>query len=119
MKTTTTKTVTNLGDYAAARAAASENACEVRAAKRDATEKARRDAVWALVETKGDWRARIHAFVSADVYRHQSLSIREITEVIAFFTATEATFETVSHEGLFCGYVVKADGYRMGPAGDH
>lgn len=112
-------TTLNLGGYAAAQATASENASEARAAKRDAAEKARRDAVWALVAPKSDWRARIQAFVSADVYRHEGLTLREITDVIAFFTATEATFETVSHEGLFCGYVVKADGYRMGPAGDH
>lgn len=60
-----------------------------------------------LVADKNDWKAPIRAIVPA------SADICLIREAIIFYTATVPKFKVVND-----GYLVIADGYRAGPAGD-
>tara|TARA_Y100000310_G_scaffold106895_1_gene105346 strand:- start:822 stop:1103 length:282 start_codon:yes stop_codon:yes gene_type:complete len=65
-----------------------------------------------------DWKDPIRWSASESALRHIesafAVTLADMVEAIAFFTATRATVtwaDDVAH--------IEADGYRMGPAGDH
>lgn len=76
---------------------------------------------------KVSWRDRIAAVVTDAELAEAGVTIAEVREAVAFYTATEAS---VSRERIAktlpnkrgktkneLGYLVMADGYRAGPAG--
>jgi len=62
------------------------------------------------VSNKDDWKDRIYAVVPVE-------DVAVVAQAIIFFTATKPKFKGL---GLGCDSLeVTADGYRIGPAGDH
>lgn len=57
---------------------------------------------------KSDWKRKIDAFCRIE-------DAEKVIRAIAFFTATEAKITRMNDEWVR----VQADGYRLGPAGDH
>ncbi len=70
-----------------------------------------------LVENPCDWRAPIAKFVTIETLGHAGVTIEDVKEAVAFYTATEATVEFSPFAKAGAGYVVTAKGYRAGPAG--
>lgn len=70
-----------------------------------------------LVAPKGDWRAEITAFVTKEQLFAANVTVEDVAEAIAFFTATVAKTTHIEHEGRWLGTVFQAAGYRRGPAG--
>lgn len=76
---------------------------------------------------KVTWRDRIAAVVTDDMLVAHGLTISDVAAAIEFFTATKAEISRERIAGLSWvyflqetpGYLVTADGYRRGPAGDH
>lgn len=77
--------------------------------------KARLEAAFRLVSPE-DWRAPIKAFVTLETLNAANVTIEEVTEAVAYFTATVAKTKFLPY-GPFAGYGVTAKGYRAGPAG--
>ena len=73
-------------------------------------------AAFEKVADPNDWKGPIEAIIRGE-------EIPLVAAAIEFFTATPATVAVGNmnlSEGLgFIPYVVTADGYRAGPAGDH
>jgi hypothetical protein len=70
------------------------------------------------------WKDPISALVTKAELRAEGLSIQDVAEAVAFYTATEASVLPVTvgrrsgHEGTGGpGYLVTALGYHRGPAG--
>jgi hypothetical protein len=82
--------------------------------------KVRMEAAFALVSPEKfgakDWRCPIKAYVTYETLAAANVTIEEVKEAVAFFTATEATVKELPG-GPFAGYGVTAMGYRAGPAG--
>jgi hypothetical protein len=77
-------------------------------------------AAFALVAPKSHWKDAVYAVVSVSSMEASGLTIYDVTESIAFYTATEAKTQAITGEnGALWGYLVTAPGYRAGPAGDH
>jgi hypothetical protein len=85
-------------------------------------EKARHEAAWKLVcpTLRGaHWKDAVAAYVTIEqAVEAGGIEMYEIAAAVAFFTATEATIAPVDGIGGTVGYLVTADGYRRGPAGD-
>ena len=72
-----------------------------------------------LVSSRFDWKNEINTFVTMQHLRAEEVTIEQIVEAVAFFTATKATIRYADNRMAGEGYFVSADGYRLGPAGDH
>jgi hypothetical protein len=66
---------------------------------------------WNMVKPVGDWKGPIDKVIPGELSREEK---KKIENAIWYYTATEVWFEKVKG-----GTRVTADGYRMGPAGDH
>ncbi len=64
-----------------------------------------------MVQNRQDWKGPIDASIDADLCE---VSEEVISDAVVFFTAT---VPTITHENG--KLIVKAIGYRKGPAGDH
>ena len=72
------------------------------------------------------WKDPICSLLPQSELDSAGVTIEQVAEAIAFYTATEAGISAekigrvgaVDHHGA-PGYLVMADGYRRGPAGDH
>jgi hypothetical protein len=67
-----------------------------------------------------DWRCAINAFVTISELRKAGVTIEDVAQAIAFMTATEASVSEplgIAGKPGELGYVVRAKGYRAGPAG--
>lgn len=65
-----------------------------------------------------DWRSPINAFVAEKELTETGVTLDEVKEAVAFMTATEAHVSvpiSMAEGGI--GYLVRAKGYRAGPAG--
>ena len=71
-----------------------------------------------LVANETDWKKPVLALVSNKMLQAAGLSIEDVAEAVAFFTATVAKV-TPAGTSDGPGYFVTAVGYRAGPAGDH
>lgn len=74
---------------------------------------------------RGDWKDTIHAVLLASDLETAGVTIDEVAAAIEFFTSTKAKVTETTLSGNFRTefpnpklYVVEADGYRRGPAGD-
>ena len=65
---------------------------------------------------ENDWKAPIYQFISKNRMDKRGWNIALVKESIKFYTATIPTFDFIPCTNY--GFFVKADGYRMGPAGD-
>lgn len=73
------------------------------------------------------WRERIAATVLEEDLDAAGLTLADVIEAVEFFTATSPTVEeaNVASEAWVSfitprrGFLILADGYRLGPAGDH
>lgn len=78
----------------------------------------RMTAAFNLVANETDWKKPVLALVSNKMLQAAGLSIEDVAEAVAFFTATVAKV-TPAGTSDGPGYFVTAVGYRAGPAGDH
>jgi hypothetical protein len=83
-------------------------------------------ALYGLTGGGRDWKDRIHAIVTDDELEAANVTISDVEEAIMHYTATiprvtreriKGTLRVTYVDGL-PGYMVQADGYRAGPAGD-
>jgi hypothetical protein len=83
-------------------------------------------ALYGLTGGRRDWKDRIHAIVTDDELEAANVTIADVEEAIAHYTATiprvtreriKGTLRVTYIDGC-PGYMVQADGYRAGPAGD-
>lgn len=65
-----------------------------------------------------DWKAEINVFVPYENMHAIESSSPEVSEVISFMTSTVPAEFLETRDGVR-GVRFEADGYRMGPAGDH
>lgn len=73
------------------------------------------DAMFTRLHQPGDWKAPIDATVRVD-----GRDMHVITKAVEFFTATIPTITVIAANRDGSSFVrVQAQGYRMGPAGDH
>lgn len=86
--------------------------------------RAAHEAAFALVDPSSrpgaDWKARIAALVTDTQLAAAGVTIDQVNAAIEFYTATKPTTtrEKIAPTGE-PGYLVLADGYRAGPAGDY
>ncbi len=85
---------------------------------------AERGEMQASVAAKICWRDRIAAIVTESELLAADTSIGEVERAIMYMTATKARSTHYSKAdngkgGIEPGWVIIADGYRAGPAGDH
>lgn len=89
---------------------------------------AKMHAAFDLVKSKSDWKKPIAKVVAGFELAAAGVTIEDVKEAVAFFTATEAdvvpTTVLAHHkDGMVCfeapAFLVNAAGYRAGPAGDH
>lgn len=81
----------------------------------------------AEVAKGASWKDQIAEIVTDRDLETAGVTIDDVREAIAFYTATEATITRHQIGRLYAdvfdppipGYLVLADGYRAGPAGDH
>lgn len=66
-----------------------------------------------------DWREPVNAWVTARELDAAGVSIDAVREAVEYFTATEASVSAAiaGRSGGGIGYLVRALGYRRGPAG--
>lgn len=84
-------------------------------------------ALYGIADARGDWKDPIHALVTDDALQAAGVTIADVEAAIIHYTATVATVTrevigattAVTYIGGAPGYMVIADGYRRGPAGDH
>jgi hypothetical protein len=83
------------------------------------------EAAFALVDPSRNsclrsWKDQIAAVVTDRELEAAGVTIEQVNDAIEFFTATTAltTREKIG-TGAEPGYLILADGYRAGPAGDH
>ena len=65
-----------------------------------------------------DWKAEINVFVSYEKMHGIESSSHEVSDAIVHMTATVPAEFLETRDGVR-GVRFEADGYRMGPAGDH
>jgi hypothetical protein len=84
-------------------------------------------ALYGVKSLRGDWKDRIHAIVTDDDLAAAGVTIADVEEAVIHYTATIARVTRerikgttlVTYLDVVPGYLVMADGYRAGPAGDH
>ena len=83
-------------------------------------------ALYGLTGSRGDWKDPIFALVTDDELTAAEVTISDVEEAIIHYTATvpRVTRERIkgtlriSYVDGCSGYMVQAEGYRAGPAGD-
>lgn len=64
-----------------------------------------------------DWKDQINAVLVEEDLKTAGVTIQEVVDSVEFMTATKATLrESTVHLTNEKAYIIKADGYRRGPA---
>lgn len=78
------------------------------------------DRAFALVSPevwgRGDWKETVSAVLSNADLAAANVTLDDVVASVEFMTATKATVTNTTNTKSECAYIVRADGYRRGPA---